>query len=74
MIYNGKLGTVTISARSPIIARFADGQVLDFPAIEDARGFLDFYHRSVTARTQNPAKIYSFKNDIWVEETSAGSP
>ncbi len=73
MIHTGKLGTVTISARSAIIARFTDGQVLDFPTIQDAQGFLEFYHRSVTARTQNPAKIYSLKDDIWAEETAGAA-
>jgi hypothetical protein len=68
MSHTGKLGSVSVSAPTPFIVRFADGQVLDFKTLEDACGFLGFYQRSPTARTENPAKVYFLKNGAWQEK------
>ena len=69
-IYVGKLGSVTMSANTSIIIRFADAQVLEFANLDEARGFLAFYDRSPTAKKENPAKIYCFRDNAWVEESS----
>jgi hypothetical protein len=69
MGYTGKLGSITVSAPTPIIVRFADGQVLEFQTPEDAAGFLDFYNRSPSARDQNPARIYFLRQDKWEEQS-----
>jgi len=57
MSHTGKLGTITVSAATPFIIRFADAQTLDFHTLEEARGFFAFYSRSASARTENPAKV-----------------
>jgi len=69
MGYTGKLGRITVSAPTPIIVRFADGQVLEFQTAGDASGFLDFYNRSPSAREQNPARIYLIREDKWEEQS-----
>src|SRR4051812_31713722 len=68
MTHIGKLGTAVISAPTPFIVRFADGQILHFGAIEDAFGFLAFYNQSRTARVENPAKLYVLNDGKWEEK------
>jgi len=65
MDYIGKLGAGVISAATPVIVRFTDGQVLEFETEEDACGFLTFYNRSPSARAQNQGKLYLFKSGSW---------
>jgi len=67
MGHTGKLGALNVSAATPFIVRFADAQTLDFPTLEEARGFLAFYNRSPTARNDNPAKVYSLEGGVWKE-------
>jgi len=69
MDYIAKLGQSTVAAATPVIVRFADGQVLEFETEKDARGFLGFYNRSPSARAQNAAKIYLFKSGAWHEQS-----
>jgi len=68
MDYIGKLGAGIISAATPVIVRFTDGQILEFDSEEDARGFLSFYNRSPSARTQNQAKLYLFNSGLWHQQ------
>ena len=69
MDYIGKLGASTVSAATAVIVRFTDGQVLEFESEQEARGFLAFYNRSPSARTQNRGKIYLFKSGAWQEQS-----
>jgi hypothetical protein len=71
MHYIGKLGGVLVSAPTRFIVRFADGQTLDFPTLDDARGFLRFYNTSPTARLKNPATVYSLRDRVWEEKVCA---
>jgi hypothetical protein len=72
MNHIGELGGQTVSAPSPFIVRFKDGQQLDFTSLEDACGFFAFYSRSLTAQTQNPAKVYFLEAGIWEEKALSG--
>jgi len=72
MSHTGKLGSITVSAATPFIVRFADGQTLDFHTLEEGRGFFAFYNRSASARTENPAKVYSLQSGIWKEQPFQG--
>jgi hypothetical protein len=67
-LYTGTLGTSTISAQQPIIARFANGAVLEFGTLDDAHGFLRFYHQNPKGRTENPAKIYQLASGVWLHQ------
>jgi hypothetical protein len=76
-LYTGTLGKSTISAQQPIIARFANGSVLEFESMEDALGFLKFYNQNPKGRTENPAKIYQLTSGVWLDqhpEESSDSP
>ena len=67
--HTGKLGASMVSAPTPVIVRFADGQVLDFNSADDAHGFLAFYNKSPSARQQNPAKVYLLQDGVWNENS-----
>jgi hypothetical protein len=67
-IHIGKLGKATLSAMTPVIVGFEEGQTLDFATVEEACGFLAFYNQSRTARTQNMAKVYVLEESTWKEK------
>jgi hypothetical protein len=67
-LYTGKLGNSVIGAQQPIIVRFKNGNVLEFPALEEAYGFIKFYSTNPTATTENPGKIYQLVSGVWLEQ------
>ena len=65
MSYTGKIGQRTVSAATPVIVLFADGQVLEFTTADEAKGFINFYDQNQTARGRNPGSIYFFEAGTW---------
>jgi hypothetical protein len=59
----GKIGTRIITASTEIIVVFADGEIMAFNHVDEAKNFLGFYNRSATASAANPAKIYLFTDN-----------
>jgi hypothetical protein len=68
MNYIGDLDGALLSAATPFIVRFADGQTLDFQTFDDALGFLAFYKTNPGAQKQNPAAVYSLQDSVWKEK------
>ena len=65
MVYTGKIEKQLLSATSQIIVLFADDQMLEFDDLDEAKRFLDFYHRNSSARSENRGKIYLFMGGDW---------
>jgi len=72
MSHTGKIGQRTISAATPVIVLFADGQVLEFTNADEAKGFINFYERNQTARSRNPGSIYYFEAGTWRHDGAPG--
>jgi len=61
----GRIGTRIVTASTEIIVVFADGEILTFNHVDEAKNFLGFYNRSASASAANPAKIYLFTDGEW---------
>ena len=67
-LYTGKLGNSTIGAQQPVIVRFKNGAVLEFPTLDEAYGFMKFYTATPSANLDNPGKIYQLVSGVWLEQ------
>jgi hypothetical protein len=73
-LHIGTLGKSTLCAQQPIIIRFKNASLLEFPSLEEAYGFLTFYNQNPTGRAENPGKIYQLVSGVWLEQPDQPPP